>query len=244
MSTLKIGIVEDEVIIADNIANILVKLGYEVAEPVGSYAEAIQMIEDENPDLLLLDIHIRGKKDGIDLAEKIKEAYHLPVIFLTANSDIATVERAKKTGPASYLIKPFTKDDLYSAIEIAIHNSNASRFGSNRVPGNGEAFIARDSIFIKDGQLYNKVKVSDILYFESEHVYVNVYTFDKTYLVRTSLQDYLAQFDTEKFFRIHRSYIVNLEFIQTVHPEYVIINGVRLPVGKSYRMQLFGRLRI
>ena len=65
MSKLKIGIVEDEVIIADHIAEILVKLGYDVAEPAASYAEAVQMIDDEKPDLLLIDIQLRGKRDGI-----------------------------------------------------------------------------------------------------------------------------------------------------------------------------------
>ncbi len=82
MSKIKIGIVEDEAIIADNLSNTLTQLGYDVAEPATSYAEAITMIETEKPDLLLLDIQLKGKKDGIDLAMKIKEDYHLPFIFL------------------------------------------------------------------------------------------------------------------------------------------------------------------
>jgi DNA-binding LytR/AlgR family response regulator len=242
MIKLKIGIVEDEVIIADNIADILQKLGYKVAEPAATYAEAMQMIEDEKPDLLLLDIQLKGKKDGIDIATKINEVYRIPFIFLTANADTATVDRAKKANPSNYLVKPFTKEDLYAAIEVCLYNSYA--FKAARPLTAGSNFALSDALFIKDGQLFYKVKFSDILYMESEHVYVNVYTAHKSFLVRSSLNDYLANFDAETFFRIHRSYVINLNHVHSVSAECVIINGVTLPVGRSYRQQLFGRLNL
>ena len=241
MSTLKIGIVEDEVIIADHIADILVKLGYEVAEPSASYAEAIEMIEVEMPDLLLLDIQLKGKRDGVDLAMKIKDEYNLPVIFLTANADAATVQRAKKANPASYLIKPFTKEDLYTAIEICMHNAAAIQ-PLKKVEENKP--LATNTLFIKDGKLFKKVKFSDIQYLESEHVYVKVHTVSQTFLVRTSLQEYLEKFDANHFFRVHRGYAVNLDLIQKVNGDNIIINDIRLPVGKSYRQQLLDRLRL
>ncbi len=242
MNKIKIGIVEDEVIIADHIADILLKLGYDVPEPAGTYAEAIQMIEDEMPDLILIDIQLKGKRDGIDLAQKIKEEYRTPFIFVTANSDSMTVERAKKVNPASYLLKPFTKDDLYAAIEICIHNSSASK--SENGEGVFHNYIVNDALFIKEGPHFIKVKFSDILYLESEHVYVNVHTLHKTFLVRSSLQDYLQHFNDKTFLRIHRSYAVNTEHIQSIHAEYVSINDLMLPVGKSYRDHLFKRLNL
>lgn len=240
MSKVKIGIVEDEAIIADHIASLLTQLGYQVAEPAGSYAEALQLLEEEKPDLLLLDVQLGGRKDGIDLGAKIREDYRIPFIFLTANADGATVERAKKVNPAGYLVKPFTRDDLYTAIEICLHNSSADRPETTERAGKPFA----TALFIKDGPLFNKVRVADILYLESEHVYVNVHTADRKFLVRTSLQDYLAHFDPQSFLRIHRSYAVNLEHIQSVHPEYVIINGITLPVGKSFRSELVKKLNI
>src|SRR5436190_6769504 len=124
MDKIKIGIVEDEAIIADSLSHTLQQLKYDVAEPVASYSQALEMIESEKPDLLLIDIHLSGSKDGIDLAWKIKEDYDLPFIFLTANADAATVERAKNTEPPAYLVKPFNKDDLYTSIEICFHNYN------------------------------------------------------------------------------------------------------------------------
>ena len=241
MSKLKIGIVEDEAIIADHIASVLTQLGYQVAEPAGSYAEALEMMEEEKPDLLLLDVQLRGKKDGIELAAKIREDYRIPFIFLTANADSATVDRAKKVNPASYLVKPFTKDDLYTAIEICLHNSSSV---GPEATGSASKPSTPTALFIKDGQLFNKVKIADILYLESEHVYVNVHTAERKFLVRTSLQDYLVHFDPQEFLRIHRSYVVNLEHIQSVHSEYVIVNGITLPVGKSFRSDLLKRLNL
>ena len=242
MSKLKIGIVEDEIIIADHIAQILVHLGYEVTEPAASYTEAIKMIEEERPDLLLVDIQLKGRRDGIDVATKIKEAYRIPFIFLTANADSATVERAKKASPASYLIKPFTKDDLYTAIEICIYNSSETK--PERSAETTNNFVINDALFIKEGQHFNKVKFSDVLYLESEHVYVKVHTASRNYLVRSSLQEYLEHFDTKYFFRIHRSYAINLQHIQSINSEYVIVNGITLPIGKTYREELLSRLNL
>ena len=242
MEKLKIGIVEDEVIIADHLAVILLKLGYNVVEPAASYTEAIVMIEKEMPDLLLLDIQLKGKRDGIDLALKVKENYNIPVIFLTANADSVTVERAKKANPSAYLIKPFTKDDLYTAIEICIFNSSGLRSVKSTVTANN---LTPDSaIYIKEGLHFVKVKFSDILYLECEHVYVKVHTLKQTFLVRTSLQEYLEYFNDTYFFRIHRCYAINLEHIQRVNGESVILNGLTLPVGKSYREQLLHKLKL
>ena len=242
MSKIKIGIVEDEAIIADNLSNTLMHLGYDVAEPAASYAEAIIMIETEKPDLLLLDIQLKGKKDGIDLAMKIKEDYCLPFIFLTANADAATVQRAKQTSPPAYLVKPFTKDDLYTSIEICLHNS-ANNKSENQETENTN-YIINDAIFIKEGHHFHKVKFSEILYLESEHVYVQVHTTDKKFLVRTSMQQYLLHFDEKKFFRIHRSYVINLDQVQTLSSDQVTIKGVKLPIGKTYQEELLSRLRL
>src|SRR4051812_22124930 len=103
MANIKVGIVEDEMIIAEGIVQALEQLGYEPTEPATSYTDALEMIEAERPDILLVDIQLSGKKDGIDLAWKIKEDYNIPFIFLTASSDPATVERAKLICPPAYL---------------------------------------------------------------------------------------------------------------------------------------------
>jgi len=241
MSKIKIGVIEDEVITADSLCSTLQQLGYDVTEPAASYAEALLMIEEEKPDLLLLDIQIKGKRDGIDLAMKINESLFIPFIFLTANADEATVQRAKLALPGAYLLKPFTRDDLYSAIEVCLHNAVQRSFNIN---GESNHHGLNDALFIKDGATFHKVKFSDVLYLESEHVYVQVHTCEKKYLVRTSMQNYLSHFDEQKFFRIHRSYVINLDHLQSVSADDVLINGIRLPLAKSYQAELFARLKI
>jgi DNA-binding LytR/AlgR family response regulator len=120
MASLKIMIVEDEVIVAKDIQRILKKLGYEAFDPIANGKKALDSIEKLKPDLVLLDINLKNSDlDGIQVAEQIHQTYKLPFIFLTAFSDKHTLERAKLTEPYGYIIKPFEESDIRTAIEIA-----------------------------------------------------------------------------------------------------------------------------
>jgi two-component system, LytTR family, response regulator LytT len=242
MAGIKVGIVEDEMLIAQGIANALSQLGYASTEPAVGYTEALEMIEREQPDILLLDIQLSGKKDGIDLAWKIKEDYNLPFIFLTANSDPETVERAKKLCPPAYLVKPFNKDDLYTSIEICLHNFSAKQ--EKKDTGEKGNYMIKECLFIKQGHLFHKVKVEDILYLESDNVYIYVYTPNDKFLVRSTLQHYLNLIDSKHFFRVHRSFAVNINHIDTINSESVFISSREIPIGKAYRDELLTLLRL
>lgn len=246
MSTLKIGIVEDELIIANLIANTLKKIGYQTTKIASTYNEALEMLDAEKPDVVLLDIQIKGSKDGIELAHTINTNYNIPFIFLTANADAATLERAKATSPPAFLVKPFTKDDLYTAIEICFNNysKNKNVETATLQPTEQQDYLIKDAIFIKDGNYFHKIKFADILYLESEHVYVNVVTATKKLLVRSSLQQYLTHFDTKKFVQIHRSYAINIDFIETINSENIFINNITLPLGKTFRDKLLIQLKL
>lgn len=235
MATFKIGVVDDEVIIADSLCATLRQLGYDTAEPAGSFQEAIEMITAEKPDLLIIDINLNAEKDGIELAQTVRSKFNLPFIFLTANADPGTIERAKAARPPAYLVKPFQKEELFASIEICLHNYSQQETDN---------YIMNDSIFIKDGNYFHKIRFSDILYLESDHVYVEVHTKEKKMLVRASLQQYSMNFDPKMFFRVHRSYIVNLEHIDTINSEHVVIGGKAIPISKNYREELFTRVKI
>ena len=125
MERIKVGIVEDEMIIADTICLALQNLNYDYCKPANSFAKAIQMIENEKPNIVLLDINLNAKLDGIDLGHHINANYALPIIYLTANSDKDTIERCKETLPNAFLIKPFSNEELFSAIEIALFRHSA-----------------------------------------------------------------------------------------------------------------------
>lgn len=246
MSIVKIGVVEDEAVIADHICDTLEALGYKVTEPALNYTEAIKMIEDEDPDLLLLDIQLAGQKDGVEVARKIREKYHTPFIFLTANADRKTVERAKEVNPPAYLVKPFNKEDLYAAIEICLFNSASQKTAepNEQKQEQSEEFVIKDALFVKDSHVYRKVRFSDILYLKSEHVYVEIHTRGKNLLVRTSMKDFLPKFSKANFFQVHRSFAVNLDHVNGINPNSLEVGTEEIPIGKNYRTELLEKLNL
>ena len=123
----KIMIVEDEGIIAMDIRNQLEGFGYEVVATAFSGGEAITLATEHNPELVMMDIVLKGSMDGISAAQTISESLHIPVIFLTAYSDSATLLRAKATGAYGYLIKPFRPDELRASIEVALFKHQLER---------------------------------------------------------------------------------------------------------------------
>ena len=98
------------------------------------------MLEEEKPALLLLDINLNDELDGIDIAHYVNENYEIPFVFLTANSDRSTIERAKQKRPAAFLVKPFGNDDLLSAIEIALFNHESRK---------NEAMLTKQNLLLK-----------------------------------------------------------------------------------------------
>jgi len=241
MSLLKIGIVEDELVIARTILNTLDELGYSHCGPAINYTEAMEMLDDNKPDLLLLDIQLSGKKDGIDVAQKINELYQIPFIFLTANSDAETIDRAKKVKPHAYIVKPFTKEELFAAIEIAFSNFTGNRF--NAKSEKVASYHAKDYIFIRDGYVFRKFFFNELLYLESDANYVTIHLqSQKKVMVRSTLSDFNEKIDQKIFIRVHRSYSVNINKIEEIFPTEITIQGVKIPIGKSYREELFKTL--
>lgn len=116
----KVLIVEDENIVALDLKRRLSRLGYSVVGMAAHADQAIALIEDYHPDIILMDIHIRGHTDGIDVARLVAEKYQIPVIFLTAYSEDATLARASATKPYGYLLKPFSERELHAAIQVAL----------------------------------------------------------------------------------------------------------------------------
>ena len=243
MPVLKIGIVEDELVIARTILNTLDELGYSHCGPAISYTEAIEMLENNKPDLVLLDIQLSGKKDGIDVAQKINELYQIPFIFLTANSDAETIDRAKKVKPHAYIVKPFNKEELFAAIEIAFSNFTGNR--SNTKPGDAPSWHTKDYMFVKDGYVFRKIFFNEIIYLESDANYVTIHLqSQKKIMIRSTLNDFIEQVDQKLFIRVHRSYSININKIEDIFPTEITIQGFKIPIGKSYREGLFKILGI
>jgi two-component system response regulator len=123
----KILVVEDEELVAQDIKVILEDLGYEVPALVASGEEAIQKVKTTHPDSVLIDIMLEGKMDGIEAAEKIKQLYDIPIVYITAYGNEEVVQRAKKTEPHGYILKPFQEKELQISLEMALYKHEAEK---------------------------------------------------------------------------------------------------------------------
>lgn len=198
------------------------------------------MIQQDKPDIILLDINLGGEKDGIDIATEINSHYHVPFIFLIANSDGATIERAKKVKPFAYLVKPFTKDELFACIEIAFNNY--SRFTK---PVEQTTALNHNYIFIRDNHRFVKLLFENIVYFESRDNYIEIHTTDKKKIItRHTLSDFLEQLPAGKFYRTHRSFAINTNLIDNIENTDVFVAGIKVPMSSTYRDGLFQLLGI
>jgi PAS domain S-box-containing protein len=125
MNSCRILVVEDEAVVALDIQDRLAGMGYQLAGLTSSGEQALALIEQQRPNLVLMDIRLGGSMDGIAAAEEIRRRFHLPVVFLTAFSEDATLDRAKLTEPFGYILKPFHDRELKSTIEIALYKHRA-----------------------------------------------------------------------------------------------------------------------
>jgi diguanylate cyclase (GGDEF)-like protein/PAS domain S-box-containing protein len=121
MDKIRILIVEDEGLIARDIEDMVRNAGYEIGAVVGTGEEAVEKAETTHPDLILMDIILRGEMDGVEAAEKIREGFNIPVIYLTAHTDENTLQRAKLTEPLGYTLKPVDQKELMTVIEMALY---------------------------------------------------------------------------------------------------------------------------
>lgn len=236
---IRILIVEDNVIIADDMQSMLEEIGYEIVDNVIVYEQAVEVLKNKEVDLVLIDIILASDKTGIDLGKHIRENYNIPFIFVTSNSDRATVENAKTVKPNGYLVKPFEQQDLYTSIEIALSNFTEIKNNGSKDEEEEEKLMSnkvlKDSIFVKKQHLYYRIQFGDIKFIKADNVYLEVNTVDKKFLVRSPLKDYLEKLPQHKFYRAHKSYIVNVDHIDAINSRDILINDTLIPISKEFK---------
>ncbi len=238
---IRILIVEDNVIIADDMQSMLEEIGYEIVDNVIVYEQAVDVLKKQQVDLVLIDIILASDRTGIDLGKHIRENYDIPFLFVTSNSDRATVENAKTVKPNGYLVKPFEQQDLYTSIEIALSNFTygAGDGKSGEVENDDDVplsnSVLKDSIFVKKQHLYYRIQFEDIHFIKADNVYLEVNTVDKKFLVRSPLKNYLEKLPRKKFYRAHKSYIVNVDHIDAINSKDIMINNTLIPISKDFK---------
>ena len=250
-NNINVYIVEDESIVAKDIQNSLKKLGYNVLGISNNGADAIKNIVDLEPDIVLMDIMIKGTMTGIDVAEVIKKEYNIPVIFLTAYADESTLAKAKITEPYGYILKPFKEIDLHSTIEMAIYKHKKDSevqkerdFLYSLVENKDEA--AKDILFVKSNSRLVKVNLKDIFYVEALKDYVVINTQYTRYTIHSTMKDIEKKLNNGDFIRVHRSFIVRIDKINSIENQTVVLEESKkvIPVGGSYREDLLSKLNM
>lgn len=236
-SSPRILIVEDEPFIAENLQEMLSIFGHENTEIANSANQAIKAIKVSRPDLVLLDVKIKGDQDGIELGGIIKEQYQLPFVYITSYSDKETVNRAKHTQPLGFIVKPFTKDDVYAAIEVALFNKNriAVKGTTNALASENPTTYNNDSIFIKKKGMLEKVKYEELIWIEADgnHITINVND-GRTYTIRKSLKEITDKLPKDRFLRVHKSFVVLVDAVTAIDTSYVYLGEKQIPIGRSY----------
>lgn len=249
MSKVKILVVEDESIVSKDIQHSLKRLGYSVCGSASSADKAIELVEEEEPDVVLMDIMLKGDMNGIEAAEIIKRNHRIPVIFLTAYADEVTLSKAKVTEPYGYIIKPFKEIDLHTSIEMALYkHKKETEVEKERdlLFSLVEGKDSQDFIFVKSNSRLVKLNTKDIYFVEALKDYVVINTFDKRYTIHSTMKDIEKKLSDEHFTRVHRSFIVRLDKIAAIeYPNLQLEKDKKLiPIGGSYKEQLVKKINL
>lgn len=241
----KILIVEDEELYADQLEMLVDKLDYEHLETVDNSTDALVAIQKCQPDLILMDIHIRGTHDGIELADLIHKTNPIPIIFITSLQDDLTFSRASRTNPVNFLLKPFSQVQLQRTIELTVQKLEQETSSLKEENTEWESdFLFQEHFFIKTRQKLEKVAIENVLFLESDGHYTQVHTEQKKFLVRIALSKLVLRLPEELFAQTHRSFFINIKKVQSIDLEESLISlGEKsVPLSKRNREEFLKRL--
>ncbi len=212
---------EDELLIAEVLSDILRAEGFKFIKTASSYSEALQMLANYTFDLAFLDVFVGEGKTGIDLGQLIREKFQMSLVFTTSYSDAKTLQAIANLKPEMYISKPYRLSDIRAAMQI-IHSKRTEE----------RAIIVKSS-----GELVT-ILVSSIQYVKTDNVYLTIYCDEKSVLVRTTLESFLYEHRSIGLIRVHRSFAVAINRIQTYIDGAILLDEVEVPVSRSYRKAL------
>lgn len=255
MEKVTVLVVEDEALVALDLQLGLEKEGYNVIGPADNFDDAVKLFRENEVDIVLMDIQIIGTKDGVDTATALLQIKQVPIIYLTAFTDGAIIDKIKKTYPAAFLAKPYHPNNVSIAIELAINNLAVAKSQQDGVthslpakPGRKSELAITDKetilqiddvIFVKLNQRFIKLPLSEILYAEADNNHITLVTVAKKISLRLSLNQLLEKINYKKLIRIHRSYAVNIDAINSFNEYSVFVENAELSIGKNFKQSFF-----
>ncbi len=240
-SKYKILIVEDEILVATDIEESLENLGYAVQKIVVTGEQAIAEVERSLPDLVLMDINLKDEMTGIEAARVISQKHDVPIIYLTANADIATVNKAKVALPYGYIIKPFTDKDLQTNIEIAIF-----KFGNDlKLKFESEQFNTffdlkdheKNQIIVHANQGLEKINIDDVYFIERDNEQTIIHLVDEEVATNKLFAELIELFPKKKFIQVSEQFVINSSKVFAVkYPEVIISDKMSvISVEEKYK---------
>lgn len=224
--SVRIYIVEDEPLITATIEVALKKNGYTIVGDSDNTADAIREITLFQPDLVLIDIRLDTEESGIEVAHEL-DKLKIPYFYLTSQTDPNTLLKVKNTNPLGYIVKPFTEAGLRSSVEVGWSSYEKSE--------------PEYLVFTTDG-IKHRLNQEQILYLKAFDNYCYIYTETGRYLVPKTLKYLSGKLNPEKFFKIHRSYRVNISHISSVGNTTVWLEETEVPLARNFKKNLQKKL--
>ena len=247
---LNILIVEDSLSFALELEMLVKELHYHVLARVDNSAEALELIFANHPDLILMDIEIKGSMTGTQIGQSIRHL-NIPILYISSMSDEQNFHAAEASNMIGYLVKPIDKISLRSAIQLAIakayidqikqKQSDVAAQPSLPEPVQEEHFLMKDCYFFKKKDVFHKVKIEDICIIKSNDNYCTFYTVrGEQFTSRIALGKLESMLPADIFFRPHRQYIVQISCIEKInlHDSTIIVAKQEIPLSRSKRQEL------
>lgn len=241
MGPLRILIVEDELLVAKPLQILLEELGYVVTGILDNAKSVLVEIEQNPPDLALLDIQLKSEETGIWLADQINKKFSLPYIFLTSFDDSETIAKATETSPFGYLIKPIKKQHLFAAIEVAMKKY------ADLVSVEGNEYneiILQDALFVRDEYLLVKIEFKDISFVKPSANYLEIHTPNKKYMIKGTMSSFSKSLPKKQFLQSHRSYILNVSKVEALGKNFVKIGETKIPITPEKKDELLQQIQL
>lgn len=238
ISAKNIVLVEDDPNLAANLEDMLDLYGYEVPGILDNAETAFQIIIQLHPDLILLDIQLKGEKSGIQLAEKLRTHTNIPIVFLTGSSGIDVVRKIKHLKPEGIITKPFTAEGLITNIELALEVF-ALRAIDTRISNEHKN---QTEFFIRENGWLKKINIQEITWIKTEGNYTHIFIVNKQHTLRNTVKEVMEKLPVEQFIRIHKSFIVNIDKIEALSSSAVKIANQEIPIGRRYYQALMTKI--
>lgn len=244
MEEVKILIVEDEFLIAESLKMMLERLNYIVPAVFHSGTDLLREFKEGIADMILMDINLADDTNGIDTSRTLAQYSSIPIIYITQNREEKIRKQAiYETNAIYYLNKPFNLVDVCNAIDLTLKFLNRGVMVQRDVAA-GPSYLLDDAIFIKEDFSYKKIRLADILYLKAEGSYCQIQCREKSYLFSENLSYFEERLDFAKdLIRIHRSYIINVKYLERIKESSVCLDIHEIPIGKTYKRQLLEKFR-